>query len=52
LRRANCASTVIPGPQAGNDTLHVITGLVPVIPIPEALRSTNRDGRHEAGHDG
>jgi cardiolipin synthase len=49
LRRANCASTVIPGPQAGNDTLHVITGLVPAIPIPEALHSTNRDGRHEAG---
>ena len=34
-----------------NDTLLVITGLVPVIPIIMALRFSDRDGRHKAGHD-
>ena len=31
---------------------NVITGLVPVIPIREALRFSNRDGRDRPGHDG
>ena len=35
----------------GSDTHHVITGLVPVIPIRMALRFPTRDGRHKAGHD-
>jgi hypothetical protein len=40
------------GPQGRrNDTLLVITGLVPVIPIWMALRFSKRDGRHKAGHD-
>jgi hypothetical protein len=29
----------------------VITGLVPVIPIREAWRSSHRDGRDRPGHD-
>jgi len=29
----------------------VITGLVPVIPMREAPRSSDRDGRDEPGHD-
>jgi hypothetical protein len=37
---------------AGNDTLLVITGLVPVIPIRMALRFSKRDGRDKPGHDG
>jgi len=28
----------------------VITGLVPVIPMREALRSPDRDGRNKCGH--
>ncbi len=31
--------------------LHVITGLVPVIPMREAPSPSDRDGRHKAGHD-
>jgi hypothetical protein len=31
--------------------LHVITGLVPVIPIGKARRSSHRDGRVKPGHD-
>ena len=34
-----------------NDTLPVITGLVPVIPMRMALRFSGRDGQHKAGHD-
>ncbi|MBO1904533.1 hypothetical protein J4G37_06370 [Microvirga sp. 3-52] len=30
---------------------YVITGLVPVIPMAEAQRSPNRDGRDKPGHD-
>jgi len=30
---------------------HVITGLVPVISIRRAQHFSDRDGRHEAGHD-
>jgi hypothetical protein len=29
----------------------VITGLVPVISMRKAQRSSDRDGRHKAGHD-
>ena len=36
---------------AGNDTLLVITGLVPVIPIRMARRFSYRDGRDKPGHD-
>ncbi len=34
-----------------NDTLLVITGLVPVIPIRMARRYSKRDGRDKPGHD-
>ena len=33
------------------NTTHVVTGLVPVIPIREAPSLSNRDGRDEPGHD-
>ena len=33
------------------DALHVITGLVPVIPIRMAPRFSDRDGRDKPGHD-
>jgi hypothetical protein len=32
-------------------TFHVITGLVPVISLRDALCPPKRDARHEAGHD-
>ena len=35
----------------GDNTLHVITGLVPVISIGRAQRFSDRDGRDEPGHD-
>ncbi|MBS7450799.1 hypothetical protein KHP60_00385 [Microvirga sp. 3-52] len=42
-------------PTAPSPTLvpsDVITGLVPVIPIGKAPRSSDRDGRVKPGHDG
>jgi hypothetical protein len=32
-------------------TSFVITGLVPVIPIDDARRTSSRDGRDKPGHD-
>jgi hypothetical protein len=32
-------------------TFHVITGLVPVISLRDALCPPKRDARHKAGHD-
>jgi hypothetical protein len=36
---------------AGDDTLHIMAGLVPAIPIGRELRFSDRDHRHEAGDD-
>jgi len=50
--RADARDRFAPAPQdRRNDTLLVITGLAPVIPIQMALRFSKRDGRHKAGHD-
>jgi|UPI0004B243E0 hypothetical protein len=56
-RRDGCPPQAKPqASPAGNDTAAftrtvVITGLVPVIPIAEARRSADRDGRDKPGHD-